>query len=64
MCKRNWLCKMRINGRICFSDYLTSYEVVNLIMGVDILDSRISDRGGKQDIVISNKYFEVNLNEI
>ena len=55
---------MRINGRICFSDYLTSYEVVNLIMGVDILDSRISDRGGKQDLVISNKYFEVNLNEI
>ena len=64
MDKRNWLCKIRINGRICFSDYLTNYEVVNLIRGVDILESRTSDIGGKQNIVIVNKYFEINMTEM
>lgn len=64
MDKRNWLCKIRINGRICFSDYLTAPEVVNLMMGVDILESKTSDRNGKQDIVITNTYFEINMKEI
>lgn len=64
MDKRNWLCRIRINGRICIANYLTSYEVVSLIKGVDILDSRTSDRGGKQDIVITNGYFEINITEL
>lgn len=64
MDKRNWLCKIRIKGRICFLDYLTSSEVVNLMMGVDILNSRTSDSDGKQNIVISNKYFQIELNEL
>lgn len=62
--KKNWLCKILIKGRICFVDYLTGYEVVNLMLGVDILNSRTSDSDGKQNIVISNKYFQIELNEL
>lgn len=64
MDKKNWLCKIRLNGRIFFSDYLTSYEAVRLITGVDILDAITSDRDGKQHITILNKYFEINLIEL
>lgn len=64
MDKRNWLCKIRINGRICFSDYLTGPEVVNIMRGVDILESRTSETNGKQDIVIANNYFEIIMKEI
>lgn len=64
MNKRNWLCKIRINGRICFSDYLTNYEVAILIMGVDVLDVKTHNRDDKQEIVISNKYFVIEMNEL
>lgn len=64
MDKKNWLCKIRIKGRICFLDYLTSYEVVDLMMGVDILQSKTSDSDGKQNIVISNNYFVIEMNEL
>lgn len=65
MNKKNWLCKIWINGRMCFSDYITNDEVINLILSIDSSDVHTFDgRDGKQDIVIINRYIEININEM